>query len=609
MRMSTRKAIFSALAIFLFAALSGSTAFAAPTLQRYAGEIPPPIDVTLANTMPVTGYYEQTVDVDGSPRTVKVYLPDGIAIREYFTVVSIPDGVETTDFLDAAGWFDLADEKKEGLFVLEPVAGAWGDVTAELPYVTAALTQMSTRSFYAVFGCHYLVGYGGGAGPLEAWAANNPMHTISAVYVNGGGLSASYLAAAGAAILNPEVTGHASVSKSAVPVPTWIVRSADLEAVSDSYDYWSRSAADGFELITSYSDVTVKVQRSEMSSLDYTDSDFTRSLYDFNAYYTRYDNTSVFGNVLGVRPHYGKIGVDTRYISIVNDFDGARWNREYLAYVPKNSASLYPDGAPVLYIAHGQSQTDRVFFDATHWWEVADKYGFICVFLHGSYNTSIMPQWNLSPESTSSEAMNDLEYLKAVIADVDARYSTDPDRRFMTGQSMGCAFSHLAAYYMPEYFTAVGATSLVWALGDTSGFSNERLPMYLILGEFDINSYHLDDESDSLRPFAQYWLNRNGLAGVDDWTSLSTENRFTTYEWQNEDAIPWFRYGWTKWRSHNCIVDEMWVLWEDWFSKWDRDEEGNRVYAGTSSGGGSSGCNAGLGMLTLMLLTIVRKRK
>ena len=85
-----------------------------------------------------------------------------------------------------------------------------------------------------------------------------------------------------------------------------------------------------------------------------------------------------------------------------------------------------------------------------------------------------------------------------------------------------------------------------------------------------------------------YWLERNGAVVEDSQfpenSAVLTENqgmlgRQHYYTWSNEDGVPVYRYGWTEGRSHNCSVDDMWLLWESWFSKWSLDENGDRLYS------------------------------
>ena len=93
----------------------------------------PAYDYSRANRLPaeMTGYWEKSFLLDGVPRTAKVYISAETPIRSYYTVIAIPDGVDTEVFLWKAGWIDMADRRGEALFVLEPGPGM-GFFTLEL---------------------------------------------------------------------------------------------------------------------------------------------------------------------------------------------------------------------------------------------------------------------------------------------------------------------------------------------------------------------------------------------------------------------------------------------------------------------------------------------
>ena len=100
----------------------------------------PKHDFSRANKLPMTGYFEKSFTMkDNSVRTAKVYIPENTPVRAYYTVIAVPDGVNTGEFLEKTGWKALADKRQEGLYVLEPGKGGWADADKELEYVTAAI--------------------------------------------------------------------------------------------------------------------------------------------------------------------------------------------------------------------------------------------------------------------------------------------------------------------------------------------------------------------------------------------------------------------------------------------------------------------------------------
>ena len=95
----------------------------------------PAYDYTRANKLPreMIGYWEKSFDVAGTSVPPRSTSPPETPIRCYFTVIAVPDGVDTTSFLAQTGWRDVADQREEALFVLEPGPQGWGDAIARGP--------------------------------------------------------------------------------------------------------------------------------------------------------------------------------------------------------------------------------------------------------------------------------------------------------------------------------------------------------------------------------------------------------------------------------------------------------------------------------------------
>ena len=155
--------------------------------------------------------------------------------------------------------------------------------------------------------------------------------------------------------------------------------------------------------------------------------------------------------------------------------------REYMVYVPENSSEKFPDGAPVVFVFPGDSQTDKVFLDAAGWWKVAKEEGFVMVTICEQYNKKAI---------AVSHKDTDLFYeqLKEEILGNSA-YHVDPSRVYATGQSAGSMNSQSFAITHPEYFAAVASTSGVVSAddavtkvtGENGTVSNQSIPVYQIL--------------------------------------------------------------------------------------------------------------------------------
>lgn len=564
----------------------------------------PEINVKAANLLPLNGYFEQTVDVGSDTRKVKVYIPEGAPIRAFFTVITVPEGWDTEKFLHTSGWLKIADERQEGLYILEPGKDGWGSFEDELKYVYAAMQKFTDTTYYSTMGEHYFAGYGKGGAALQGWAVDNPLFVISQAYIHSEDLSANYLNETGTKEYGDEIDreGYPNVPYNEVPVPTWIINK-NLDLVTNTVNYWktandveakSKKENGPFNRkvytqkktskawSTQYSGPISKVATLEQG-IGETSQSLTKSIYNFLSYYTRYDNTSVYGNGLGIRGSY-----DVHTIEMTEP-NGEKWIREYITYLPTSydKNKKYP----VVYAFGGGSQTGRVFFEASQWWQVAEENDFILVLPSSQYRSATSVTWNYNNTSTDSTA-NDFKFIEAVINEVDDKYSTDPSRRYATGQSQGSIMTQRMSFYLPNYFASLGSTSAPVFSEEEDGYDG-IIPLYMIFGEKDIDAYDFTNKENKTYTAVDYWTTRNKLSGVMEWSDYSKEGRYHTYNWKNADGIPLFRYGWTEARKHNNLHAESKLLWEDWFSHWTMDENNVRYYnakaVNTNVGGNEQG--------------------
>ena len=159
--------------------------------------------------------------------------------------------------------------------------------------------------------------------------------------------------------------------------------------------------------------------------------------------------------------------------------------REYLVYVPRSARRLWRDRAPVVFVWPGNSQTDKVFLDATQWWKVAEREGFVLV--------TICEQYSSTSVSVSHRDSNTFyRQLRDLVAD---EYPVDPTRFYSTGQSAGSSVTQNFAIAFPEYFAAVASTSFTAApnAAGTIGIdgvqypaSGRMIPNYQIYGYGDL---------------------------------------------------------------------------------------------------------------------------
>jgi poly(3-hydroxybutyrate) depolymerase len=552
----------------------------------------PAYDYTRANKLPreMTGYWTKSFDVDGATRTAKVYISPETPIRSYYTVITVPDGVETAEFLRRSGWADIADRREEGLFVLEPGPDGWGGAADEAAYVEAAISFYQNNRYFSIFGLHYLVGYGGGAAALEAWAVAHPLRVIAQVYVDSPGLGGEYLSSYAAREFNGETDGTYTtvdfpegfdlIRYDEVVLPTWYIH-PDQRSIGASVAYWKRANDIGDHArrdrtlgtvftqrrgsdrwMTSYAGPISKVAVQDRRIGTYSQT-ATRQIVDFLTYYTRYENFFAYGNQLFERADYDKLGVEVRTMMVEG------FIREFLIYVPRSARRLWRDQAPAVFVWPGNSQTDKVFFDAAQWWKVAEREGFVLVTICEQYsNTSV------SVSHRDSNAF--YRQLRDLMTD---EYPVDPTRFYSTGQSAGSAVTQNFAIAFPEYFAAVASTSFT-AAPDAAGTvtidevqypaSGKTIPNYHIYGYGDLGFLEgdlWDDIQNSLDSWAQYHLGISGLhlSDVDDpyGERSGWHDRFVTWTWRDDDTrIPLLKLTKNVYRSHNTMPEESPLMWD-----------------------------------------------
>jgi poly(3-hydroxybutyrate) depolymerase len=604
-------------------AAAGTDAFLPPAAQAHGvdggpgmldrpepldGRAFPAYDYSRANKLPreMTGYWTKSFDVGGQIRTVKVYISPETPIRSYYTVIAVPDGADTARFLHRSRWIEIAERRDEGLFVLEPGPGGWGDAESEAAFLTAAMSFYQNNRYFSIFGLHYLIGYGAGAPPLEAWAVAHPLRVISQAYVDSPGLSTRYLASYGAREFDGTTEGDYTpvefppgfdlIRYDETVLPTWFIRPRRNAAASLAY--WrtaNDTAGDGLtdrvlgtvyrqrngsdRWMTSFAGPIAKVavKQRDVSS---------DQIAGFLTSYSRYENFFAYSNQLVERANHARLGVQVRTMSVEG------FVREYLVYVPSSARRLWHDKAPVVFVWPGNSQTDKVFFDAAQWWKVADREGFVIVVVCEQYSST----------SVSVSHRDSLTFFRQLRDVLTTEYRVDPSRFYSTGQSAGSQVTQNLAIAFPEYFAAVASTSFTAApdAADTIGMdgvrhpaSHRTIPCYQIYGYGDLTFLAgdlWDDTQNALDEWARYHLDVNDLhlSDVDrrDGTPGGRHNRFRTWTWNDRDtAIPVLRLTKNLYRSHNTTPEETSMM-SDFLRHYSRefDADGNAVRYYSESG-------------------------
>ena len=394
---------------------------------------------------------------------------------------------------------------------------------------------------FSTFGEFYLAGYGEGAAPLEAWAAENPIFVISQAFVDGESAGDDYLASVSSKTYdgksaNGDITDvldktlkqvgiAGEIAPKDVPVPTWLAAytgsdahwktANDCEAAAEGDTYYQKLDSDAYQ--TDYANSRLEAAGADhgISQVKVTGSaDVSAAeLYAWMAQYTRYDTTFAYSNAIAQRLDYtsarvaaqkqakaGQVqktlsdgtqilaqedvaidGHGTVQVGVIafsdNSGDGLWDPREYIIYVPEGFEGKE---LPVLMIYPGNTQTDSIFLDSTLWWQIAEDEGIVLAFVCETYNAS--------PCSVSHADSDKFYHSLITILEeqIDGSYADlDFTRIYGSGQSAGSIATQGFAMTNPEFFAAVGSTSAIPVPSDVPNYDSYDVNMKLTAEEAD----------------------------------------------------------------------------------------------------------------------------
>lgn len=137
--------------------------------------------------------------------------------------------------------------------------------------------------------------------------------------------------------------------------------------------------------------------------------------------------------------------------------------RQYLLHVPTGYDPARK--APVLVALHGGGGNMRLQADDGRYGLISksDSAGFLAVFPNGysAWPGGRLATWNAGAccGSARDKGVDDVAFVRAVVADLQRRYSVDPQRVYATGMSNGGMLAHRLACEAADVFAGVAAVA------------------------------------------------------------------------------------------------------------------------------------------------------
>lgn len=148
-------------------------------------------------------------------------------------------------------------------------------------------------------------------------------------------------------------------------------------------------------------------------------------------------------NLLAQNQTQIKIGENSQSIK------SGKKTREYLLYIPAGYDGETP--LPLVFLFHGSNGTSKTMMNMTDLGKVADEKKFIIAAPEGIYSFS--KGWNIELDP---DGVNDVEFVKDLINEINSRVVIDKKRIYATGFSLGARMTSRLACDLSNVIAAIG---------------------------------------------------------------------------------------------------------------------------------------------------------
>ena len=553
------------------------------------------VTVDTSKDLYVSAYYglwSMDIDVNGTNRSMCVYVPQSYFPCCDMLLVLAPNGKTAEEFANESGWMPIAEKYGFGIAFFEAFEGTWNlaKPEAELAYYQTAINIFGNREIID-FGeaSLYMIGYGEGASMAHIIALHYSSMLAGVVTMGGSDVSEEYIQQAGEeqslvfsinVDFDTKLDGYLNKD---VVMPIWIVN--DGEENLPLIQYWMEAnnvvdegltnqygrvyMEDELHLAQSVNNVALsRVWVSEIAgAASYFDPAFQEDMWN-NFFTERRRFSSEPNGALRVGYTLEEIGMEQRSFQV----DGV--TRYYLVYVPSGydgSAQL-----PLVVANHGHAARAEVYAQHSEWWRVAEARNFIAVFPQGSrcvnHPLCGCTQWT----SEDWEA----DYIRQVIERVQEEYAVDNSRIYVTGHSNGGAFTAYLATEMPDVFVAAANVGGTFSLLEDAPAHEEGryMPYFTIVGEYDLMEMgNYADPDNCTRAHVAQRLDMNGMA--DSQPLVKDTGSYTQYDYTGTQlAIPLVKVMVNHNFHHSYVPQYPWIIWDEFFSNYSRGQDGTLYY-------------------------------
>lgn len=544
----------------------------------------------------MSGLFLEHVDMNGTTRNFYTYLTPGLTYDQRCLIVAPPDDVPVPDFIENGFWREFAAKEQVFLHFLEP-DGKWDLDGRDADYMNKVYIQVQSRNYYVTIQDNvYGVGIGGGATVAQ--------QAVMKMTSEWSGL-ATFGDMGEHALLNAATTQESqnmgkvelSVSACKAQLPVWMLWSENCGDNAEVCDYWKKQNDSAEEKFSNgeADEIYFPSTLYKKSSVNEEKISQVRITNHFSGDITKERFSTVWKFISKARRHrcYGTKALRNfmkpeEYGARLHTMELQGFTRFWYEYVPEG---VEKTGKPVPLVInmHGRGGSAESFMDLSGLNRVAEERDFIAVFPEASIyqqrpgGIRNVLHWN---GSYREETINDVNFVLKVIEDVKSRYAVDERRIYACGQSSGGAMTSRLALEAPHVFAAVSPWSAIKEPDrdiDLPQKIEPAVPYLFLLGENDwlcVDKERGELEYKVTKDIADFIRNLIKIYGLEEKPRRYQCGEISYYVYMNKKQTPMLTVGTVKNMSHANYPRESWIAYDEFFSKFSKDDDGTLLYMG-----------------------------
>ena len=534
-------------------------------------------------------FEKKSIDVGGVSRDYCMYIGKSFVVANPIVFIFPPSGADAERLAKEEGWIAEADKNGNVLIFAQPGASGQWDLDGETDIAYwDVLKGVSDKRFKSHNTRQYLCGYGDGAVMAQLAVLHTPEIP------------------AGVALVDPAAVSRKKVEQAGAQISTEY--NSYIDVLKDYKVIYSRDVEQNVLIVTD-DEGAVSAEREFWEGVGGSNAIFAETMKHLPAVGTEApgpakaakknpcagvkvasheeftDATDIFEKFLNKTRRY-RIAVngELRAASDYRDNPNARRYYEAFGGVMREWVEVLPSDYsadkkyPLVIALHGSNNDGPQFYDITRLWEVAEERKFIVIFPTALRSKNAYEAWNFYSHTPKDNGNDDESFLLGLIRLYVTEKGADKSRIYLTGFSNGGGMVNWMAMNHPDIFAAVMPYSGTHKTPEYyAAYTPETplVPYWMNRGELEYKPASLSVVAAGKEQW-QYWKERNGLPETPELTVETPRTLTRIYTSGRVET----RYTTRKLAHHAILSEQYWEIYDDFFSRFRRGENGESIEDG-----------------------------